>query len=378
MIVVAPDKFKGTLSGGEVAAVIAHSIRDALPDEIVVELPLADGGEGSVDLALRAGFEKVRVQVTGPLGNPVQAAYAWGEGTAVIEMAAAAGLALLPDGPNEQTAMIASTYGVGQLLDHALRREPERVVLGVGGSATTDGGAGLAAALGARIVTESGSGLRPGAAGLGAVVEVGLTALVDRLASAEVVIACDVDNPLLGPDGAAAVFGPQKGADSVAVQVMQHHLAHWNAKIVAATGRDVADLEGSGAAGGIGVPLLATRTARVTSGADVMMELAGFGELIEEASMVIVGEGSLDAQSLRGKGPIAVARRARQAGATVVAVVGTNQLSAAELADSPIDRVYALTDVEPDVDVCMTDSHAVLETLAAQLAATEAAATRIP
>ena len=220
MIVVAPDKFKGTLSGVEIAAIVAGSIREAQPSEQVVELPVADGGEGSVDLAIRAGFDEVSVPVHGPLNNSIVASYAWRDGVAVIEMAAAAGLGLLPGGPTVQSALAASTYGVGELLEHALRRNPERVVLGVGGSATTDGGAGLALALGATIATETGRDLAPGSAGLGMVSAVDLTPLVARLDGTDVVIASDVDNPLLGPDGAAAVFGPQKGATPDVVRLM--------------------------------------------------------------------------------------------------------------------------------------------------------------
>lgn len=376
MIVVAPDKFKGTLSGAEVAAIVAGSLRAARPDENVVELPLADGGQGSVDLAVRAGFEEMHVWVTGPLGTPVHARYARLAETAVVEMALAAGLDLLPLAPDKLTAMTASTHGVGELLEHALAFNPARIVLGVGGSATTDGGAGLAAALGARIRTTSGADISPGAAGLAEVATVDFGPMVDRLAGVEVIIASDVDSPLLGPHGAAPVFGPQKGADPATVEVMQRNLAHWARKVSTATGNGLATMPGSGAAGGIGLPLLATGTARITSGAEVMMELAGFDRLSPNASMVVVGEGSLDSQSLRGKGPIRVAEQAKNHGATVIAVVGRNELSAEELRSSPIDRVYAMTDLEPDIEVCLDQPHAVLTKLASRVAATESGATR--
>lgn len=371
MIVVAPDKFKGTLSGADVASILASALRATCPEETVVELPLADGGEGTVDLAVRAGYEELHVWVTGPLGTPVHARYARLGDTAVVEMALAAGLDRLPHPPNKLTAMTASTHGVGEILTHALRFAPDRIVLGVGGSATTDGGAGLAAALGARIRTASGAEIPPGAAGLAEVSTLDLGPMVDGLRSVDLIVASDVDNPLLGPHGAAAVFGPQKGADPATVQVMQRNLAHWARKVAAATGQSISTMPGSGAAGGIAMPLLASGAARIVSGAEVMMDLAGFDRLSEQASMVVVGEGSLDSQSLRGKGPVSIAARAKQDGATVIAVVGSNQLSEHELARSPIDRVFAMTDVEPDIETCLAEPSRVLRNLAHQVALVE-------
>lgn len=374
MIVIAPDKFKGTLTGAEVASTIATSLREALPDEEIIELPLADGGEGTVDLAVRAGFTEMHRWVTGPIGTPVHARYARLADKAVIEMASPAGIACLPLPPNELTALTASTHGVGELLKHALTFRPTRIVLGVGGSATTDGGAGLAAALGARITTRQGGDVPPGAGGLADVATVDFHPMADLLAGVDLVIASDVDSPLLGPHGSAAVFGPQKGANPATVELMERNLAHWSRRVAAATGRDVSDIPGAGAAGGIAVPLLATDTARIESGADVMMELAGFDKLAQQASIVIVGEGSLDAQSLRGKGPISIARRAKKHGARVIAVVGVNRLSKDERAGSPIDQVHAMTDVEPDVDMCIRHPLSVLTTLARRVAASEGTA----
>lgn len=364
MIIVAPDKFKGSLSGSTVARVIAERLQAVHRNETIVELPIADGGEGSVDIALRSGYEEQHAWVTGPIGGRVHARYARRNGKAILESAMAAGLDLLPLPPNKLTAATASTYGVGEQILHAIDRGVSSIVLGVGGTSTTDGGAGLASALGAITTTSRGADLPPGARGLAELAVLDLRPMVERLALVDVVIASDVDNPLLGVDGAATVFGPQKGADAVTLEMMEANLTHWAAMIEKATGRTVAEMPGAGAGGGIAAPLLATEVARMEVGADVMMELSSFSTLVEAASLVIVGEGSLDAQSLRGKGPIRVAQRAKECGAFVLAVVGVNRLTDREVQESPIDRVYALNDVEPDIDECMADPLPILQAVA--------------
>ena len=369
MIIVAPDKFKGSLAGSTIAGVIAKQLRENCPDEEVVELPIPDGGEGSVELALKAGYDEQHAVVTGPIGGQVHATYARRESKAVIETASAVGLTLLPLPPNKLTAATASTFGVGELIGHVIDSGVDSIVLGVGGTSTTDGGAGLASALGAHMASARGADLSPGASGLAEVSTVSFAPMLERLRGVKLVVASDVDNPLLGPDGSAMVFGRQKGADDATLAMMEQNLSIWATAIEEATGTDVRSAEGVGAGGGIAAPLVATGTARIVPGAQVMMDLSRFSTLVQDASVVVVGEGSLDAQSLHGKGPIRVAQCAKDNGAAVVAVVGKNELTEHQLAVSPIDRVYAMTDIQPDVAECIERPVPILETIASQLAA---------
>ena len=358
-VVLAPDKFKGSLSAAEVAGTLS-AVLSRSPDVEVVEHPVADGGEGTVEVAVQAGFEPVTVSVTGPLGQPVEATFALREGTAVIEMASAAGLALLPGPPDPVTARNATTYGVGELVLAAVDRGATRVVVGAGGSATTDGGAGALEALGFDTAAFS---QRPHRAGTG---HAGLDA---RLAQVEIVVACDVDNPLLGADGAAAVYGPQKGADASGVEALEARLTGWADVISAATGRDVRGLPGAGAAGGLAFGLIAVAGARLVSGVEMLLELSGFHEVAASAHLVVVGEGSLDRQSLRGKGPVGVARSASASGTAVIAVVGRNELTEREHQQAGLRAVYSLSDLEGDPATCMREARRLLSTLAGRIAA---------
>lgn len=366
-VVVAPDKFKGSLTGVEVAAIVARTIHRLAPHAEVREHPIADGGEGTVELALAAGMEPVTVQVLGPMGVPVAATFAVRDDTAVIEMAAAAGLSLLPGPPNRTTAGSASTFGVGQLIAAALDNGARRIVLGLGGSASTDGGAGLAVALGAKLTTAAGEPAPLGGFGLGSLANVDLSGLDPRLRGVEVIAACDVDNPLLGPDGAAAVYGPQKGADAELVTRLDTNLRQWADLIEPLSDRECRHEPGAGAAGGTSFGLMALLGARLLSGVQFMMELVGYEQILPELDLFIVGEGSLDEQSLRGKGPIGAAAAARASGANVVAVVGRNLLTREQYEGAGLDAVYALTDIEPDPRVCMTDAARLLEDLTARL-----------
>lgn len=357
-VVVAPDKFKGSLAAEDVAEAITEVLSE-WPDIEVVKHPVADGGEGTVDLAVKAGFEPVSVEVRGPLGGRVEATFAIRDQVAVIEMASAAGLQLLPGPPDPSSAWNATTYGVGELMIAALARGASRLVVGAGGSATTDGGAGAVEALGydvaalgqpPRATTTPGAGPDP------------------RLAEVEIVIACDVDNPLSGPGGAAAVYAPQKGADAGCVAALEDRLTRWADAVAAATGSDIRDQPGTGAAGGLAFGLLAVAGGHLVSGAELFLELSGFDEVVASAQLVIVGEGSLDRQSLRGKGPVGVARAATARGTTVVAVAGRNQLTASEQQEARLSAVYSLSDLESDPEVCMRDARRLLTTTASRIA----------
>jgi glycerate 2-kinase len=369
-VLLAPDKFKGSLGAREVAAALARGLRRTLPGAELVERPVADGGEGTVDMVLGAGFGLRTCTVPGPLGEPVTARYAVGDGAAVVEMSAAAGLALLPPpGPTPDTARRASTAGVGRLLADALAAAARRVVIGVGGSATTDGGAGALVALGARVLTADGRDVPPGGAALGDAARLDTTGLDPRAAGAELLVACDVDNPLTGPAGAAAVYGPQKGATAADVALLDAALGRWADVVAAATGRDLRDLPGAGAAGGLAFGLAAVLGARPTPGVRLLADLTGLTAEVRGAALVVVGEGSLDAQSLRGKGPVGLAAIAREAGTPVVAVAGRSLLSEAEAAAAGFAAVHPLTALEPDEDRCRADAAELLEVIGARIGA---------
>lgn len=357
-IVVAPDKFKGSLPAAGVAAAVAAGLRSAAGDAEIVMLPVADGGDGTVDAAVAAGFERVPVTAAGPLGDPVRASYARRGEVAVVEMAGVCGLARLPDG--RPAPLTASSFGVGEVLRVAVEAGARQVVLGVGGSASTDGGAGLLQALGARVLDVHGDPVRPGGAGLDEVAALDLTALDPAWRDVAVVLAADVDNPLTGPEGAAAVYGPQKGASPDEVARLDAGLRRWADAVAAAVGQDRSHVPGAGAAGGVGFAALAVLGARMRPGIDVVLEFTGLESLLAGADLVITGEGSLDAQSLAGKAPVGVARAAARHGVRVVAVAGRNMLSADELATAGISAVYPLTDLEPDLERCHAEAAGLL------------------
>jgi len=336
-VLLAPDKFKGSLPAREVAQALAEGVRRVRPDAVVDSLPVADGGDGTLDAAVASGFERVEVVVDGPTGEPVATAYARRGTTAVVEMADACGLVRLPGGV--LAPMTASSRGLGQVVAAALDAGCRDLVVGIGGSASTDGGVGMLTALGAAVDDD----------------RLDLTGLHPGLADARVVAACDVDNPLTGPDGAAAVYGPQKGADPEQVALLDDRLAGWADLVAAATGADRRDEPGAGAAGGVGFGLVAVLGAELRPGIALMLDLLGFADRVAGSRLVVTGEGSLDEQSLRGKAPVGVSAAAARAGVPVVAVCGRNLLSERQLAAAGITAAYALTDLEPDVSVCLRE-----------------------
>lgn len=364
-VLVAPDKFKGSLSAPEVARRLAAGLRRARPAVPIVELPIADGGDGTAEAAIAAGWRRVEVKVAGPTGQPVTAALAMNGGTAVVEMAEASGLRLLPGG--RPAPLTATSLGTGQLVAHAVRLGARRVVLGLGGSACTDGGAGLVQGLGGRLLDALGKELPPGGAALRGLHALDLRAMTD-LSKVEVIIAGDVDNPLLGRTGAAAVYGPQKGAGREEVRVLEAGLRRWADLAEAASRRPARDLAGAGAAGGVGFAALTFLGARMQPGSSFMLDLLGFADRARGARLVITGEGSLDTQTLRGKAPIGVARAAARAGVPVIAVAGRRGLTGEQLRRARIQAAYALTDIEPDVERCIRQAGLLLEQLTVAIA----------
>jgi len=366
-VLVAPDKFKGSLTAAEVAGHVAAGLRRAAGGGVTIAcVPVADGGDGTLDAAIAAGFERVPVRASGPTGEPVGTAYGRRGELAVVELASVCGLGLLPGGRREP--LRASSFGMGEIVGAALDAGCARIVLGVGGSASTDGGAGLLQALGARVYDRAGAPLPRGGGALREAAAVDLSGLHPAISRTGFTVASDVDNPLYGPHGAAAVYGPQKGAGPADVALLDEGLRRWAALVAAAGGADRADAPGAGAAGGVGFAALAVLRATLRSGIDLVLELAGFAGQLAAADLVIIGEGSLDEQTLHGKAPAGVAAAARAHGKPVVAVAGRVTLPAAALAAAGIARAYALSDIEPDLARSMARAGPLLEKLAGRVA----------
>ncbi|MFB7864079.1 glycerate kinase [Streptomyces sp. NPDC056069] len=367
-VLVAADKFKGSLTAVQVAERVTAGLRRVVPELDVETLPVADGGDGTVAAAVAAGFERREVTVTGPLGEPVMAAFALRGTTAVVEMAEASGLQLLPTGVF--AALTATTYGSGELLRAALDAGATSIVFGVGGSATTDGGAGMLAALGARFLDADGEPVGPGGAALAVLASADLSGVDPRFSDVDLVLASDVDNPLTGPKGCAAVYGPQKGASPEDVETLDSALAHYARVLEKAIGSRAAELAaspGAGGAGGIGYGALLIG-ASFRPGIELMLEVLGFAPALERATLVITGEGSLDEQTLHGKAPAGVAAAARAAGKEVVAVCGRLALAPEALGAAGIRRAYPLTELEPEPAKSMANAGPLLEQVAANIA----------
>jgi glycerate kinase len=364
-IVVAPDKFKGSLSAAAVARAVAAGIARVRPDAEVDCVPLADGGDGTVDAAVAAGYDRVPARVTGPTGEPVESSYARRGDRAVVELADVCGLARLPGG--RLAPLDASTRGLGEMIARAVADGARTVVLGVGGSASTDGGAGMLQGLGAAVLEADGRPVGPGGRGLAAAATLDLSDVRRRLTGVRIELAADVDNPLLGPHGAAAVYGPQKGATPDDVPSLDRALARWAAVVAAATGVDRADAPGAGAAGGVGFAALAGLGARRRSGIDVLAEVVGLADRLAGADLVITGEGSLDAQTLRGKTVAGVARLAAERGVPVRAVAGVVALSPDDQRRLGVTRAIGLAELEPDRRRCFTEAESLLARAAARL-----------
>lgn len=418
-VLVCPDKFKGSLGAAEAAERLVRGLRRAEPDWAVRALPVADGGDGTVDAAVSAGFERRGAVVSGPVGEPVRASFALRGGTAVVELAEASGLRRMPrradgtvdgwassrakgqadgwasgraSGWDEEQAgesekdqvsgqvevgepvldpLRAHTRGTGELIAAALAAGAGTIILGAGGSASTDGGTGLLCALGARFLDGSGRPVPDGGVGLARIASADLSGLDPRLRDCRLLLASDVDNPLLGPLGAAAVYGPQKGATSDDVAFLDAGLRRLADALGTALGpraAQAAALPGAGAAGGVGYAALAVLGARRRPGIDLVLETIGFHAALAEADLVITGEGRLDSQTLHGKAPAGVADAARVLGVPVVAVCGRLELTAEQLTAAGFARAYCLADLEPDPNRSMAEAGPLLTLLGEQIA----------
>lgn len=356
-VICAPDSFKGSLDAKRVAEAIRRGVLRAAPHWRVEIHPLADGGEGTLDILSQHGFELETSRVQNQLGVAVQAAFGLRGSTAIIESARACGFAA---NATPHDAGRATSFGVGQLIASALGVGATEILLTIGGTATTDGGAGMITALGGKFLTASGEPVQPGGLGLLEMHAVDISGLDSRLATASVRVLCDVTNPLLGPNGAAETFGPQKGADPETVALLETGLA----KFQAVLNSKHANHSGSGAGGGLGFAALEFFGAQVVSGAREVMHLTGFADALQGADLVITGEGSFDSQSLAGKVPYEVVAAAKQRGIPVVLVCGTAaELPQAELVELGVHRILRLTDLQPDVALSIRDAETLLERL---------------
>ncbi|MCI2260653.1 glycerate kinase [Xanthomonas indica] len=377
-IVIAPDAFKESLSAAQAAAQIAAGFRSVFPEAEYVLLPFADGGEGTVDaLVAGGGGRRVACTVTGPLGAPVAAEFGLSEdgGTALIEMAAASGLMLVP--PPRRDPRLTGTRGVGELILAALDAGARRLLIGIGGSASNDGGAGMAQALGVRLLDAHGRDLAAGGAALGTLARIALDGLDPRLRDCTIEVACDVDNPLTGPTGASAVFGPQKGATPAMVAQLDAGLQHYAEAIERTLGVAVAQLPGAGAGGGIGAALVAFLGARLRPGVEIVAQALGLEAHLAGADLLVTGEGRLDGQSAQGKVPVGLARIARRHGVPVLAIAGGLGDGASALHAQGIDALFGAVQRVSTREAALADAADALRQAARNVAAAIALGQRL-
>jgi glycerate kinase len=366
-IIVAPDSFKGSVSALGVAEAMERGIHAVFPAAEVIKVPIADGGEGTVEALVAAtGGRLLHAEVRGPLGEPVRAHWGIsGDGTsAFIEMASASGLPLVPN--DRRDPRVTSTFGTGELMKAALDAGLRKLVIGIGGSATNDGGTGMARALGVRFLDAEGHDLPEGGAALARLARIDLSGLDPRLAQVSVLVACDVDNPLCGLKGASAVYGPQKGATPEMVQELDAALGVFAGVAQAATGRDIALLPGAGAAGGLGAGLLFFTPASLRPGVAIVLETTGFEALVQGADLVITGEGRTDFQTAMGKAPVGVAAVAKRHGVPVVCIAGGLGEGADEVLRHGIDALATTVPQPMSLEDCMGQGAALVEAAAAR------------
>jgi glycerate kinase len=342
-IIIAPDSYKESLTAMEVADAIEAGFKKIFTDAEYIKLPMADGGEGTVQSLVDAtGGSIVSCDVTGPLGQTVEGFFGlMGDGSAaIIEMAAASGLHLVE--PEKRNPLVTTTFGTGELVKAALDRGVKHIIVGIGGSATNDGGIGMAQALGAKLLDADGNALGFGGGELSKLASIDLAELDPRLADIKLEVACDVDNPLCGPKGASHVFGPQKGATPEMVETLDSNLARYAEVIKSTNGRDVVNTAGAGAAGGLGAALLGLFDAELRPGIQIVMDAVNLSEVVKDADLVITGEGRIDSQTIHGKTPIGVARTAKQYDIPVIAIAGSTAKDCEVVHEHGIDAAYSV------------------------------------
>lgn len=356
-VVIAPQGFKESLTGIEIARAIEQGVKAVWPKAETVLVPVADGGDGTLQSLVDSSGGEVRTaSAVDPLGREIEVEWgALGDGkTAVIEMARSSGLALLD--PSERDPLNATTYGVGQVMKTALDAGFTHFIIGIGGSATNDAGAGMAQALGAKLLDADGNELPYGGAALAKLDRIDVSGFDERLASASIEVACDVNNPLCGPTGASAIFGPQKGATPSDIEALDVALGRFGEIANRDLGRDVAEIPGAGAAGGLGAGLMAFANARLRLGADIVLEAVGLESKLDGADLVIVGEGQFDRSTVFNKSPVAVAERARRHGIPVIGIAGSLGAGYAEVHEHGIDAVFSLVSRPMSLADAMADT----------------------
>ena len=369
-IVIAPDSYKESLSALEVATQIELGFKDIFPHAHYVKVPMADGGEGTVQAMAEATHGRiVDVQVTGPLGQPVKGFYALtGDGRmAMIEMAAASGLALVP--AEQRNPEVTTSYGTGELIKAALDAGARHLILGIGGSATNDGGAGMLQALGVQLLDGSGQAIGRGGAPLAQLARIDASGIDARLAACTIEVACDVDNPLTGPRGASAIFGPQKGASTEAVQQLDANLKHFAQIIQRDIGVDVDQIPGAGAAGGMGAAMLAFFQGQLRPGCEIIAKAVGLEQAIQGACLVITGEGRIDQQTIFGKTPFGVATVAKQHGVPVIGIAGSLGTNAHVVHDHGIDAIASVLSRPCTIEQAMAEAEFNVRSTARNIAA---------
>ncbi|EGR0391262.1 glycerate kinase [Vibrio vulnificus] len=369
-IVIAPDSYKESLTAMDVAIAIEKGFKQVLPDAQYVKLPMADGGEGTVQSMVDAtGGTIIEHTVSGPLGQPVCGFFGLlGEGkTAVIEMAAASGLHLVT--PDQRNPLITTTFGTGELIKAALDHGVEHIIVGIGGSATNDGGIGMAQALGIKLLDAQGNALGYGGGELAKLATIDCSQLDPRLAQVRLEVACDVDNPLCGTKGASAVFGPQKGATPDMVKILDENLAHYAAIIKQQLGADVRDMAGAGAAGGMGAALLGLLNAELRPGIEIVMDAVHLDEIVADADLVITGEGRIDSQTIHGKTPIGVARTSKKHSLPVIGIAGCLSADCGVVHEHGLDAVFAVVNRSVDLPTALAEAAENVELTARNVAA---------
>ena len=370
-IVIAPDSYKESLTALEVATEIEAGFREVFPNAEYVKIPVADGGEGTVQAMIEAtNGKKVEVEVVAPLGNKTKAFYGiTGDGeTAIIEMAAASGLSLVP--LDKRNPLHTTSYGTGELIRSALDAGARKFILGIGGSATNEGGIGMLQALGAKLLDSEGHEIPGTGAGLEKLDKIDLSGFDRRLKETKIDVACDVDNPLCGPRGASAIFGPQKGATPDIVQQLDGYLKKFADIVQRDFGINVADTPGAGAAGGMGAAMMGFLNGRLRPGSEIVTEAVGLDAAIKEADLVITGEGRIDGQTIFGKTPIGVARVAKRYGKPVIGIAGSLREDAQVVYEHGIDTIFSIIYSICPLEQAMTEGAFNLKFAARNIAAT--------
>ncbi|GAK03699.1 LOW QUALITY PROTEIN: glycerate kinase [Geomicrobium sp. JCM 19037] len=368
-IVIAPDSFKESMTALEAATAIKRGFQKTDPEATFDVIPMGDGGEGTMEaLTANLGGERIELQVEGPNTKTVTAHFAISEDgtTAVMDMAAASGIHITAKA--DRNVYEASTYGTGEMISAALDRGVSRIIIGIGGSATNDAGAGMIEALGAKLLDENGNAINRGGGALAKLAKIDISGLDERLAKTEIIVACDVTNPLLGPEGASAVYGPQKGADERAVVELDQALDVFNQRTIEATGKDVSNIPGAGAAGGLGAGFWPFSDATLQPGIELVLAETDFHTRVQKADLVFTGEGKIDGQSVYGKTPIGVAKAAKQEGKRVIAVCGALGTGYKDVYEHGIDAVFSIVPGAVSLEDAMANGASYLEDAAENIA----------